>query len=299
VSEAFAGFSEAWLDVGDVSIHVRTAGTGPALLLLHGYPETMLMWRDVAPVLARDFSVVVTDLRGYGQSSAPIDDEEHRTYSKRAMAADQAAVMSELGHDVFGVAGHDRGGRVAHRLVLDNPSRVQRIAVLDIVPTLHMLANVDRMMAQAYFHWFFLSQPTDLPERLINADPHAWVASRFHGRHRRPQAVSPEAIAEYSAIFENPAHVSATCADYRAAASIDLVHDQSDVDLGRRIQVPLLAMWGASSYVGRAFDVVRVWQEYADAVIGSAAPSDHYIPEESPGFAASGLRAFFLSGDRA
>jgi haloacetate dehalogenase len=161
-----------------------------------------------------------------------------------------------------------------------------------------MFANVDRAMAQAYFHWFFLSQSTGLPERLINADPHAWVASRFKGRHLGPKAVSPEAIAEYSAIFEDSARVFATCADYRAAASIDLVHDQSDFDLGRRIQVPLLAMWGASSYVGRAFDVVRVWQEYADSVIGSAAPSDHYIPEESPDFAANVLREFFLTGDR-
>ena len=296
MTSGLAGFEDALLDVGDVSIRTRTAGNGPPLLLLHGYPESSYMWRHVAPELARDFSVVVTDLRGYGSSSAPPDDAEHQTYSKRAMAADQLAVMEALGHDTFAVAGHDRGGRVAHRLALDHPTRVTRVAVLDIVPTLHMYENVDLAMAQTYFHWFFLTQPGDMPERLINADPDAWIATRFRGRHRGEAGMDEEAIAEYTAAFRDPARVAATCADYRAAATIDLVHDREDRAAGRRIEAPLLAMWGATSYVGRNFDVVPVWREFAASVSGVSVPSDHYLPEEAPELTTRALREFFLDG---
>lgn len=293
---AFDDFDQRRVDVGDVTIHVRSAGDGPALLLLHGYPESSLMWRHVAPVLAERFTVVATDLRGYGLSSAPADDDVHATYSKRAMARDQIAVMDALGHDAFSVAGHDRGGRVAHRLVLDHPDRVQRIAVLDIVPTLHMFENVDRRMAETYFHWFFLSQPGGLPERLISADPGAWIASRFRGRASDGWQLEPDVMAAYTAHFEEADRVAATCADYRAAATIDLEHDHEDRALGRRIEAPLLAVWGASSFVGRSFDVVDVWSRYATDVRGVAAPGDHYVPEESPAFAASVLRDFFDPG---
>lgn len=292
----FEDFDEVFVDVGDVTILARTAGLGPPLLLLHGFPETSLMWRHVAPALAADFAVVATDLRGYGGSAAPVDDEDHVTYSKRAMAADQVAVMAALGHHAFGVAGHDRGGRVAHRMVLDHPARVKRVAVLDIVPTLHMFDHVDRAMAETYFHWFFLSRPADLPERLISGDPEGWVASRFRGRQAGGRAPDPEALARYTEVLREPARVAAMCADYRAAASIDLVHDREDRQAGRRVAVPLLALWGASSYVGLNFDVASVWRDYADDVIGSAAPSDHYVPEEAPEFTIAALRAFFVAG---
>jgi haloacetate dehalogenase len=293
VSLDFADFESVQLDVGPVQIHAYTAGSGPPLLLLHGYPESSLMWRNVAPRLAENFSVVATDLRGYGNSSTPPDDEIHETYSKRSMATDQAKVMELLGHDEFMVAGHDRGGRVAHRLALDFPTRIQRVAVLDIIPTLHMFENVDREMAQTYFHWFFLSQGNGLPEQLINADPEAWIASRFSGRHLEQSAVELSVIAEYTHIFRDPAHVAATCADYRAAASIDLDHDRADRTSKLRITAPLLVMWGQSSYVGRNFDSIEIWKNYADQVTGVQAPSDHYIPEEAPSFTADVLIEFF------
>lgn len=296
MSAYFEGFSDQLIDVEGVSIRTLTAGSGPPLLLLHGYPESSLMWRHVAPILAADFTVVVTDLRGYGASSAPPDDLAHVTYSKRAMAADQVLLMGLLGFESFSLAGHDRGGRVAHRMVLDHPSRVERIAVIDIVPTLHMFENVDRAMAETYFHWFFLSQAAELPERLINADPDAWIASRFRGRRVEGGDMETDVIASYSEVFRDPVHVSATCADYRAAATIDLVHDRADRVAGNRIDIPLLTMWGDSSYVGRNFDVVRVWKEFATSVAGVSAPSDHYVPEEAPAFTATALRDFFASG---
>jgi len=293
VSVAFAEFESLQLDVGPVQIHARTAGSGPPLLLLHGYPESSLMWRDVAPSLAEKFTVVASDLRGYGNSSTPPDDELHETYSKRAMAADQVKVMELLGHDQFMVAGHDRGGRVAHRLALDFPTRIKRLAVLDIIPTLHMFENVDREMAQSYFHWFFLIQGNGVPEQLINADPQAWIASRFSGRLLGENLIDPDAITEYTNTFRNPAHVAATCADYRAAASIDLDHDRADRAAKNRITAPLLVMWGQSSYVGRNFDSVEVWERFADQVTGIQSPSDHYIPEEAPSFTAEVLSEFF------
>jgi haloacetate dehalogenase len=296
VSVAFAEFESLQLDVGPVQIHARKAGSGPPLLLLHGYPESSLMWRDVAPSLAEKFTVVTTDLRGYGNSSTPPDDELHETYSKRAMAADQVKVMELLGHDQFMVAGHDRGGRVAHRLALDFPTRIKRLAVLDIIPTLHMFESVDREMAQSYFHWFFLIQGNGVPERLINADPEAWIASRFSGRLLGENPIDPETITEYTNIFRDPAHVAATCADYRAAASIDLDHDRANRSAKHRITAPLLVMWGQSSYVGRNFDSVQVWKNFADQVTGIQAPSDHYIPEEAPSFTAEVLSEFFSAG---
>jgi len=295
VSDTLEEFDEQLIDTGDVSIHVRTAGSGPALLLLHGYPETSLMWRNVAPALAADFTVVATDLRGYGRSGVA-DDPAPESYSKRRMADDQIGVMDALGHKTFSVAGHDRGARVAHRLGLDHPSRVERLAVLDIVPTLHMFDTVDRAMAETYFHWFFLSQPSDLPERLINGDPDGWIASRFRGRHGSEWTIEGDVLAQYASVFAQPSRVAATCADYRAAATVDLEHDRVSMAAGQRLTTPLLAMWGATSYVGRNFDVPAVWQAFAEQVIGCAAPSDHYIPEEAPVFTTAVLREFFSTG---
>jgi len=296
VTVPFTDFDRRYVDVDGVVIHARVAGAGPAILLLHGYPESSYMWRHVAPALAEAFTVVAADLRGYGESGAPVDDADHLTYSRRTMSEDQVRLMSALGHERFTVAGHDRGGRVAHRMALDHPECVERVAVLDIVPTLHMFENVDRAMAQSYFHWFFLNQPADLPERLITADPEGWLTSRFRGRTSGSWRVDEDALDEYVRAFRDPARVAATCADYRAAASIDLVHDREDRSASRRITAPLLAVWGASSYVGRHFDVTRVWQDYAEHVTGVSVPSDHYVPEEAPDLTVRLLMRFARGG---
>ncbi|MBU2668145.1 alpha/beta hydrolase [Actinoplanes bogorensis] len=272
---------------------VWRAGRGSPVLLLHGYPQCHLMWRHVAADLARDHEVVVTDLRGYGASSAPPDDAEHTVYSKREMAADQARVMRELGHERFAVVGHDRGGRVAHRLALDFPEEVTSVAVLDIVPTLHMYEHVDRAMAETYFHWFLLSRPAPLPEELIGAAPDAWIAGRFRGRHAGGRVIEAEAIEAYARYFRRPATIAASCADYRAAATTDLAHDRADRAARRRLGMPVLAAWGATSYVGRHFDVSGTWRAVADHVTGRALPADHYVPEEAPVELCEALREFW------
>lgn len=276
------GFVERHLSVGDIRIHVRTAGSGPPLLLLHGYPQSLWMWHRVAPMLAATHSVVLADLRGYGRSSAPAPEPDHSTYSKRAMAADQVEVMAQLGHDRFAVVGHDRGGRVAHRMALDVPDRVVALAVLDIVPTLHMFEHVDRAMATSYFHWFFLTQPDGLPERLIGSDPAAWIGARFARRHIGANPIDPRAMTRYVEDFGDPAVIAATCADYRAAATIDLADDRLSRERGHEVTAPLLAVWGSRSYVGRNFDVVSVWKQSAADVRGMAVEADHYVAEEAP-----------------
>lgn len=274
---------------GGVRIATTVIGQGPAVLLLHGYPETRRMWRHVAPALAETFTVVATDLRGYGESDAPAGD----VYSKREMAADQLAVMSALGFEQFFVAGHDRGGRVGHRLALDAPDRVRALAVIDIVPTLHMFDNVDRAMATGYFHWFFLTVGDGLPADLIRADPARWLRSRFERRWSVRDPLDADTFDAYLACFRREGVIEATCADYRAAATIDLEHDRADAASGNRLEPPLLALWGSESYVGRNFDVVDVWREYAREAVGTAIRSDHYVPEEAPGETAQALATFF------
>ena len=282
-----------------VTIAAQVAGSGPPVLLLHGYPETQRMWRAVRADLVRDHTVLTTDLRGYGSSDRPADDSDHRAYSKRAMAADQIAVLDELGIDTVDVVGHDRGGRVAHRLALDHPDRVRSVAVLDIVPTLHMFTNVDRAMAETYFHWFFLTRPSPLPEALVAADTTAWMRSRFDGRSTRGPVIDDETFEHYVRSIAAPGGIAATCADYRAAATIDLDHDRSDREAGRRITAPLLALWGASSYVGRSFDVARVWRQYATDTTDQAIDSDHYLAEENPDDTVAALRTFWAQVRRA
>ena len=286
------GFDERIVDTGEVRIRVRTAGEGEPVLLLHGYPETLAMWHRVAPVLAERFAVVLADLRGYGASDKPRCSADQSTYAKRAMAIDQVRAMEQLGHERFAVVGHDRGGRVAHRMALDHPDRVTAVAVLDIVPTLHMFEHVDRAMATEYFHWFFLARPADLPERLIGADPDAWLDSRFRGRHGGGSRLDPGALDEYRRAFRDPATIHATCSDYRAAATIDLEHDRADRDAGRRVTAPLLALWGTHSYVGRSFDPVAAWRGYAHDVTGTAIEADHYLAEEAPEPTAAALLTF-------
>jgi haloacetate dehalogenase len=278
-----------------VRIAASVVGSGPGLLLLHGYPETRRMWRHVVPALAEHFTVVATDLRGYGDSDAPSGD----VYSKREMAADQLAAMSALGFEQFFVAGHDRGGRVGHRMALDAPGRVRALAVIDIVPTLHMFDNVDRAMATSYFHWFFLTVPGGLPADLIGADPERWLRSRFEGRWAERDPLDSGTFAEYLRCFRREGVIDATCADYRAAATTDLEHDREDAASGRRLDLPVLALWGSESYVGRSFDVVDIWRHYAADAAGRPIRADHYVPEEAPDETARALRDFFASVEAA
>jgi haloacetate dehalogenase len=273
-----------------LGLNLVTGGNGPPLLLLHGYPETHLCWHKVAPQLARRFTLVIPDLRGYGESDKPPGGGDHSAYSKRAMAQDMIEVMDALGFSRFGVAGHDRGGRVAHRLALDHPAAVEKLAILDIAPTATMYANTDKVFATAYYHWFFLIQPFDLPERLIGAEADYYLRHKISHWGRTPGAFSEDVITEYVRCFSDPAAIHASCEDYRAAASIDLVHDEA----GERLSAPLLALWGAKGFVGRNYDVLAAWRDKSDGpVTGEALPCGHFLPEEAPGETAVALAAFF------
>lgn len=293
-----APFSTRSMLVDGVRIHCAVGGDGPPVLLLHGYPQTHLIWHHVAPLLAREFTVVAADLRGYGNSDKPSSTPDHSPYAKRAMAADQLGLMRALGFDRFAVAGHDRGGRVAHRLGLDAPDAVRALAVLDIVPTRHAFAHADAAFATGYYHWFFLAAGNGIPERLIGGDPEFWVRARMTARHHGGTPFDPAAMKEYVRCFSSPEAIHASCEDYRAAATIDLRHDDADAEAGRRLTCPVLALWGEHSFVGRTYDVPAVWRAYAQDVTGTALPCDHYVPEEAPERTAEALRGFFAGEDR-
>ncbi|MEJ8281953.1 alpha/beta fold hydrolase [Pseudonocardia spirodelae] len=282
-------FTARTVDAGGTAVHTLVGGDGPPLLLLHGYPQTHVIWHRVAPLLAERFTVVATDLRGYGDSAAPPPGPGDAAYAKRAMAADQLAVMAALGFGRFAVAGHDRGGRVAHRLALDAPHAVSALAVLDIVPTRHALDHADARFGHGYWHWFFLTAPAGIPERLIGHDPEFWITARMRSRHHGGTPFDERAIAEYVRCL-TPDTIAASCADYRAAAGIDREHDGADA--ARRVTAPLLALWGAHSFVGRTYDVPAVWREHAQDVRGVALDADHYLPEERPEEVARELTAF-------
>lgn len=293
-AELFPGFATRRVAVPGNAIHCVVGGSGPPLLLLHGYPQTHAMWHKVAPALAADYTVVCADLRGYGDSGKPPSDDAHAPYSKRAMAADMAALMQELGFARFRLAGHDRGGRVAHRLALDHPDAVDKLAVLDISPTRLMYRATDMEFAKAYYHWFFLIQPFDMPERMIGADPRYYLRRKTSGWGSAGGAFfDPRAYAEYERCFVDPATIHATCEDYRAAASIDLVHDDADVAAGRRLTCPLLVLWGKKGVVERCFDPIEDWKTVALDVRGLALPTGHYLAEEAPGETLAELRRFF------
>ncbi|MCR6483687.1 alpha/beta hydrolase [Amycolatopsis sp. OK19-0408] len=279
------------IDADGVTIHCAVGGDGPPVLLLHGYPQTHLIWHHVAPVLAARHTVVLADLRGYGDSAKPAPGAGQPEYAKRAMARDQLLVMRALGFDRFGVAGHDRGGRVGHRLALDAPGAVSALAVLDIVPTRHAFEHAGKEFGLGYFHWFFLAAGNGIPEHLIGADPEFWITARMNARHHGGTPFDPAAVAEYVRCFSDPAAVAASCAGYRAAAGVDLEHDEADA--GRLIAAPLLALWGEHSFVGRSYDVLDVWRGYASDVRGRALPGDHYLPEERPELVAAALGEFF------
>jgi haloacetate dehalogenase len=286
------------VDVDGTRIHAAVAGDGPPVLMLHGYPQSQVMWHAVAPALAERHTVVLADLRGYGDSSRPASTPDHASYAKRAMAADQVGLMRHLGFDTFALVGHDRGARVAHRLCLDDPEAVSRVALLDIVPTRHAFTHVDDAMARAYYHWFFLAQDADLPEHLIGADPGYWVRRKLgHWSGTAGiDAFAPEAVEHYVRCFSDPAVIRASCEDYRAAATIDLEHDEVDAAAGRRVECPVLVLWGVEGFVGRAYDVVGVWSDYAADVRGQALDCGHFLAEERPEETLAALGGF-LAGD--
>jgi haloacetate dehalogenase len=288
----FEGFRELDLDSGETVIHLRVGGAGPPLLLLHGHPQTHVMWHRIAPDLAERFTVIAADLRGYGDSGKPPTAPGHEPYSKRAMARDMVKAMQALGFERFALAGHDRGGRVGYRMALDHPERVDRLAVLDIVPTGEMYRRADMSFGLGYWHWFFLPQPYDFPERIIGGDPDHFYLER-QGALGIAGLFAPEALAEYRRCWRDPATIHAMCEDYRAGATIDCRLDEADRVAGRRILCPLLALWGARGKMGEWYDVLAVWRGWADDVRGHAIDCGHYLPEEAPAETARALLEFF------
>lgn len=286
----FENFSRQHIQLAKATIHLRRAGSGPPLLLLHGYPQTHVMWHKIAPALAESFTVVATDLRGYGDSSKPPGGEEHAAYSFRSMAQDQVEVMKALGFERFPVVGHDRGARVCHRMLLDHPDRIDKAVLLDIAPTLAMYEKTDKAFASGYYHWFFLIQPFDLPERMIGSDPEYYLRRKLARGVKVDGAFTPEAMQEYIRCFSDPQTIHATCEDYRAAADIDLDHDRADLD--RTISVPLHILWGEKGLVGKQFDALAEWRKVASAVTGRSLPCGHYLAEELPDEVTAEIRAF-------
>ena len=282
----FEGFERIRIEVEGASINAVRGGTGPPVLLLHGSPQTLAMWHLVAPRLAEDFTVVAADLRGYGDSSKPEGGEDHDRYSKRVMVLDQVEVMKHLGFDRFALCGHDRGGRVGYRMALDHPGVVTKLAVLDIVPTWEAFSRADKAFGLGYWHWFFLAQPYDLPERLLASDPEKAL---FRGGSA---AIAPEAMEEYVRCLRDPEAIHATCEDYRAAATLDCEHDETDREAGRRIGCPVLALWGRKGFLEGHYDVLEVWRAWAEEVSGRALECGHYIPEEAPKETYAALHTF-------
>lgn len=286
----FPGFERKRVAVPGAEIAAVIGGSGPPLLLLHGFPESLAMWQRVAPALAGRFTVIAADLRGYGESSVPTSTPDHAAYSFRAMAADQVALMSSLGFERFLVCGHDRGARTTHRMALDHPQRVIAAAILDILPTLYHYENVSRAFATGYYHWFFFIQPFDIPERMIGADSDYFLEKIFD-RIGRKGVIDPQAMDCYARAFRDPARLHAMMEDYRAGASIDLEHDRAD--RGRKLSCPAMVLWGEKGVVGRNFDVLSVWRDFTEDLQGQALPCSHYLPEEAPQETAAKLLNFF------
>ena len=280
----FPGFKPLTIQTTGATINGAVAGQGPPVLLLHGAPQSMLSWRLVAPVLANDHTVVVTDLRGYGDSSKPADGDNHSNYSKRAMALDQVEVMRQLGFETFAVIGHDRGGRVGHRMALDHPERVNRLAVLDIVPTQYLYTHVTLPFVQAYYHWFSYLRPSPIPENEIR-----------ESIERQAPKMTSDVQLEYLRVRRDPANIHGMCEDYRAGASIDLEHDREDLE--KKVACPLLALWGAKAPMGRLYDVLNIWREGATNVSGRSVAAGHNLQEDAPEVVAAELRAF-LRGEK-
>ena len=296
---AFADFDALAVDSGETRIFLRRGGEGPPLLLLHGFPQTHLMWREVAPLLAHRFTVICADLRGYGRSGCPVSRPDHAPYAKRAMARDMAAVMDKLGFPRFSVAGHDRGGRVAYRLALDDPGRVDRLAVLDVIPVAEAWERADREFALAFWPWSLLAQPEPLPERLLAAAPEAVVDDALSGWGSPAHAFGDAVRGAYVATLRDPAHVHAICEEYRAAATLDPTHDAQDRAAGRRIGCPVLVLWSGrgplNAWYADEGGPLAVWRTWADDVRGRPLDGGHFFPEELPRQTADELGGFFAT----
>jgi len=290
------GFRRSEIKTSGARIVTVTGGSGPPLLLMHGNPFTHLNWHKVAPTLAREFTVVATDLRGYGDSEKPPGGADHSGYSFRAMAQDQIEVMAALGFDKFYAAGHDRGGRVLHRMCLDHPEKVMRAAILDIIPQHHLYNNINKQWATFSWHWFFNIQPYDMPERMMGFDPDWFIEKKLAKTKQGLSFFNKEALAEYKRCFRNPETIHAICEDYRAGASIDLEHDEKDIKTGHKIGCRVLLLWGATGGVGRNHDPgpAEIWKAYASNIVGARAmPSGHYLSEEAPKETTEALLEFF------
>ncbi len=291
----FTEFHLEWREVPGGRLRLRRGGSGPPLLLLHGNPQTHMMWAKIAPALAARFEVICPDLRGYGGSFKPPASADHAAYAKREMARDMVELMAGLGHEHFQIASHDRGARVAHRLALDFPASVVRLAVLDIIPTLAHFERADMRFALGYYHWFWFAQSHPFPESLINAAPELWFKAHVtRGGDQMPAFFLPQSAADYLAAARDPAMITGMCEDYRAAATIDLVHDRESRAAGIKIRCPLLALWGARNLVGRLYDALAIWRDYAAAEV-SGGPIDcgHYLAEEAPEAVREALLRFF------
>jgi haloacetate dehalogenase len=288
---AFESFQLSRVDVGEATLRVRHGGSGPPLLLLHGYPETHMMWGKIADELAKDFTVIAPDLRGYGESSKPAATKDHESYSKRAMARDAVALMKHFGFDRFNLAGHDRGGRVGYRLALDHPDAVIALSILDIIPTAEVWKRADRRFALGYWHWSFLAQPAPFPETFIAHDPETFL---FGGMLRGgPSPFADDAYADYRKAAADPAVIHAMCEDYRAGASFDIAADEADRGV-KKIGCPVQVLWGGKGALAAWYDVLALWREWANDVTGQAIDSGHFIPEERPAETLAALRGFFL-----
>lgn len=286
----FDGFQEKLLPVDGSEVFVRVGGHGPALLLLHGYPQTSAMWHKVAPTLAERYTVVCADLRGYGRSAKPASDARHSTYSKRAMAEDLVGAMDVLGHDRFLIGAHDRGARVAHRLAADHAEKVLGLATLDIAPTREMYAQATSAFAAAYWHWYWLIQPNPMPERMIGTDPDYYWCKKCCSGSAGPDPFARQALDEYLAAFRKPAVIHASCEDYRAAYGIDIEHDDADPGL---LPMPVLALWGDQGAIEAHFDCLALWRKRARNVSGRSLPGGHYLAEECPDAVLAEWQPFF------
>jgi haloacetate dehalogenase len=292
----FAGFERRRVNVGEVTINCVTGGTGPPVLLLHGYPQCLALWAKVAPQLADRFSVVCADLRGYGDSSKPRCAPDAANYSFRAMAADQVALMRDLGHERFHVVGHDRGGRTAHRMALDRPDAVRSLAVLDIVPTYAMFMETDRRTASAYWHWFFLSLPVPFPERMIGADPDFFFETSIAGwGATRIEEFDPAMLAEYRRCWNDPDMIHGSCSDYRAAATVDLALDTADLE--RKVECAALAFWGSKGGMHKLFDMEAEWRKKCTRLKAATLPAGHFFIDQLPAETAAVLAEFLASAE--
>ncbi|TQV79689.1 alpha/beta fold hydrolase [Denitrobaculum tricleocarpae] len=289
----FEGFQNQKIPVGDSVINLMTGGEGPPLLLLHGYPQTHVAWHAVAPALARDFTLVIPDLPGYGDSLGPEPDPAHLNYAKRTIARTLVGLMEKLGFDRFALAGHDRGGRVAYRMALDHPERVSRLAVLDIIPTLEVWEAMDWQQALDGYHWPFLAQPAPLPERMVGQDPDFYIRHLLDRWIQDGNSLAPEALSQYLRQFHKASVVAATCADYRAGASQDLAHDRADRAAGKRVTCPLLVVWGRGYFLTEESSPAEIWRAWAEEVSEVALDCGHFVAEEQPEACAAALREFF------